>query len=259
MIQPLMNFEDEVFSKFPEIKEARLCANQQNYNLASELYSDFLNKLSEKGFKQDDPLMCYIYIEYASALIESAALFFVEELEMLANCKSTSASRKAEKEDDLEIAWNILEIAKLVFLELDDKENLLRIYFLLGEIQVLNNQFDDAIAEYNNCYEILIATSKSPTNKMSECLWKIATCYEFMKNYEEACKCLNKIIALYEKSKEELGDKADQLIQEIKEKLEDFDHLAEIKKHKSQDKTPIKPMIDDNVVIDINKFKKKKN
>lgn len=206
--------EDDLTQKYPNIQKARLCANQQNYSMASDLYSEVLNELSS-AYPQDDINVCRIYIDYANSLICNCEKYFTEEYLNIVNHHTIVSHQRKSIEDDLEIAWNVLEIAKVVLQK--DKLASIKIRFLLGEILLLNNHFNEAICEYTES----MALSERQGTKYCECLLKIASCHEFMKNYAEANVSLKKITEIYEESKGEIEDeRVVELLADLKERIE---------------------------------------
>lgn len=241
---------DDLNQIFPGLNTARICANKENHQMAAEIYSEILIEAA-KNFKEDDPRLCRIYVEYASSLIINCEDFFTNELSLLANHKVVNSSEKQIIEDDLENAWNLLEIAKIVLAK--EKVLLSKIYYLLGEILILNNNFLDAITEYKECLVLC-----EPSKRHCDALLKIASCYEFLKMYEESNAHLNEILLIYEKNRSLVGDcKADEIIEEMK-----FRMGENLKKKKMDEDVTLQStddVIDDEkVVININANKKKK-
>lgn len=200
-------------SQFPDLQKARACANQDNHAMASDLFSDVLNALTAQH-PQDDPAVCYIYIDYANSLVRNCTQFFTSEYLNIANHAGASHGRRSI-EDDLEIAWNVLEIAKVVLQK--DRLASMKIRYLLGEILLLNNNFNDAVCEYTES----MALSDKHGTKYCECLLKIASCHEFMKDYGEANVSLRKIVQVYEAAKSEIGEeRVKGLVVDIQERIE---------------------------------------
>lgn len=197
---------EELEKTYPTLSKARICANQANYSMASDLYSEVLTELIAH-FPQDTPELCRVYIDYAFSLVQNCVQFFTNEYLNLATHQASFSDKRKNTEDDLEIAWSVLEIARVVLAK--DKLASMRIRYLLGEILLLNNNFNDAICEYTES----MALSEIKGSKYCECLLKIASCHEFMKDYEEANVSLKKIVEVYENMKEE--GSADELIQTL--------------------------------------------
>ncbi|KAM0678278.1 hypothetical protein COBT_004217, partial [Conglomerata obtusa] len=141
---------------------------------------------------------------------------------MISAYKAVTLSEKADKENDLVIAWDVLEIAKSVFIASKQSFYLSRSYFLLAEIQLLNNDFLGAINDYTNAMEELVKIKLQKSVIFCECLYKIATCNEFMKYYDESVNCLRKMIDVYESLDKEMEEeKKINLISDIEDKIKE--------------------------------------
>ncbi|KAM0684882.1 hypothetical protein COBT_003909, partial [Conglomerata obtusa] len=189
--------DDELLKLFPEIQTARACSVQDNHELATEIYSEILTEASS-SYEKDSQTLCLLYLEYAESLIKNCEEYFIKEISMISAYKAVTLSEKADKENDLVIAWDVLEIAKSVYIASKQSFYLSRSYFLLAEIQLLNNNFLGAINDYTNAMEELIKVKLQKSVIYCECLYKIATCNEFMKYYDESVNCLRKMIDVYE-------------------------------------------------------------
>ncbi|ELQ75904.1 Cell cycle-regulated histone H1-binding protein [Trachipleistophora hominis] len=93
----------------------------------------------------------YIYIEYAHCLIRNVNNYFQTLLLQLNAHQPSMLQKKEIYEEDLEIAWNVLEQARLFFKMKNDKHQLKKVYFLQGEIYLLNDQHADAVREFSEC------------------------------------------------------------------------------------------------------------
>lgn len=334
----------DLYALFPDLKLARSLMQQSNFDVVAEVYSEILdsatikcdtnldaasskqkNKAGKKPnknptslYERDSPLLCIIYLEYCEALIKSSENYFINEIRVISENKTMKSGERQSKEDDLEIAWDLLELCKSVFMMLqrvghattetfvaeapsekpkrgrkknfannahikDDngsdkssatnetcfvdlndqkyiKECLAQAFFLLGEIQLLNNNFLGAIADYTNCMVELTDINKVETVKFCEALYKTATCNEFMKYYNEAIGYLNKMIEIYAINKELSDDKKDNLVNELKERIEEIKYKQgqeEGVEVCEESKAKEEPMVD-VPIININSLKKSK-
>lgn len=242
--------ENELHKEFDDFHKAWVCVNQENYKLAAELYSEGLIKATTK-YKEDDPRLCQIYIDYAYSLIQNCENFFTNEISLLSSHQQTNILEKQHAEDDLQVAWDLLEISRIVLAK--ESHLMSKIYFLLGEIQLLNNNFNDAILEYSNCISLL----KPENSRYCESLYKIASCYEFAKDFDLANANLSKIIEICEINRSVLGDeRVNSIIEEIKERMKNNN----TRKCEENDVTEIlsESSVDDRPVIDISRNIKKK-
>lgn len=171
--------KEELKNKFPSIVEARVCINQKEYEYAVEIYSEVLEE-ARKHYEETSLLMCYLYLEYSSALISLSFETNFNRLQRMANRESFTL----ENGNDLEIAWELLEISRITFTEINDSVNLNRTYYLLGEVLLNDNKIEEALSEYNKCINT------------DEVLYRKALCYEFLNDYPKAISILKSINTL---------------------------------------------------------------
>lgn len=250
----------------PTLEQARLSFTQQNYDQSSELYSQIL---SQTDTTKPSVTLCILYIEYANSLINGANEFFVKYLQEIVNFNVRSSAENLRRVDDLEIAWDCLELTKHMLIPFknlnnmdgkgtnkfvitdDDKmmmgsecmESLLqKTYFLLGEIQLLDNKFHGAIADY---MEALECYKDDGTIHQ-----RIAQCYEFLKDTDNAILYHQKSIPFFDH----------------KTALELLERIEDLKMEKEQEVSPmsdeendVHDQSSDGPVIDLNACRKKKN
>ncbi|KAM0673029.1 hypothetical protein GVAV_003520 [Gurleya vavrai] len=252
--------EQDLIKTFPNVLTARSCASQQNFEMAADIYSEILESAIQK-YPEDSPIICIIYLEYASALINSCEIHFQNEISLISSYNAPKLSEKVEKEDDLIIAWEVLEISKNVFTAAKESEHLAQAYYLLAEIQLLNNEFLDALKDYTNAITELEKIKKEKTVRYCECLYKIAICNEFLKYFDESLVCLEKIKKIYENCEDELGfENKKVLMDDISEKIEEVKLRKEREEGKELEKVEeieSKSEVDEPV-ININNLKKNK-
>ncbi|TBU20906.1 hypothetical protein CWI38_0010p0010 [Hamiltosporidium tvaerminnensis] len=183
------------------------------YDMASEVYSEVLSA-AENIYDQNDPNLCKIYLEYAASLIRGSEEHFVNELEKMVSKRTVGSSR----DDDLNIAWDVLEISKSVFIANKDHNDLAQTFYLLGDILLLNNDFTGAITEYvSSIVEIKKCAGKNTLSE-SEVFYKMATCYEFMEEYEKCVEFLIKMKGISREVDEELNCKIKEVLYKKGEK-----------------------------------------
>ncbi|KAF7683663.1 hypothetical protein TCON_1136 [Astathelohania contejeani] len=234
-----------------EIEQARVCVNQKQYQMAIDIYSDILNKASAL-YSVDDPVLAELYLEYANALICNSHELFISELQSILKMK---AAALPDKEDDLEIAWNVVELAKNTFMVTKDHYNLYRAYFYLGEILILNNEFSESIKEYANSItelDIVSGNGKDMTynSQYFEIYSRIASAYEFLKDYQNSSLYYKKCLDLQKNNgSEAVVDELKFRIESLKEKDMELNVGRETEETIENDDKPI---------IDINSLKKSK-
>lgn len=129
-------------------------------------------------YDQKSEIMCIIYLEYSQALI---SLSFTQNYDNICKLNRKESITFVDCDEDLEIAWELLEICRLTFGETNNGPMLRRTHFLLGEILLNNNKLEDALAEYEQA------------DCDNETLFRKALCYEFMGDYKQSIAILEQI------------------------------------------------------------------
>ncbi|KAL0265619.1 UNVERIFIED_CONTAM: hypothetical protein PYX00_011332 [Menopon gallinae] len=190
--------DGRIAEEFPSIASARDAAAQKEYSTAVDIYTEVLEAAREK------------YDQKSEA--------------MLGRKESVTF---ADGDEDLEIAWELLEICRLTFENTGNEPMLRRAHFLLGEILLNNNKIEEALAEYGRA------------DNDNETLFRKALCYEFMGEYREG-------IALLEQIRSENEEFMDEVNMEILMMRQKEDEKAARPKN-------TKPVDDDEIInIDMN-------
>merc|ERR1712013_288765 len=178
-----------------------------------------------------------------------------------------AAAQEAEDEEDpsnLQLAWEMLELAKMVFtaqiegaqkanlsdgLKATLEKRLCETYLTLGEISLENENYVQAVEDISLCLERQQASLPSDSRSIAETHYQLGVALGFHMKYEEAVVSLEAAISVLEtriknlKEKSESPDLAKQsdafytrekeiaeieaLIPEIKEKITDTNEMKE--------------------------------
>jgi len=178
-----------------------------------------------------------------------------------------AAAQEAEDEDDpsnLQLAWEMLELAKMVFkeqLEGSKKDSvsqqlkailekrLCETFLTLGEVSLENENYEQAVEDLNLCLERQKATLPSDSRAIAETHYQLGVALGFHMKYEEAVLSLEAAISVLEtriKNLENESESPDEskkadafytrekevneikaLIPEIKEKITDTNEMKE--------------------------------
>ncbi|KAF9764661.1 hypothetical protein NGRA_0391 [Nosema granulosis] len=245
---------------FPKIVTARASVAQGQYEHALEIYSELLDIVNP-----DDESVPYLYVEYSNALIKNANDYFMEEVAKIAESRGFNLLDRQNIEDDLESAWNLLEISKSAFTILRDDQQLATTHFLLGEISLLNNRYTEAIHDYTEAINTYLKIYDEASIELVDVYLSMASSYEFSEDFDMAVFYCKKTINVYKRAEEASVDPADKenlggLISELLEKIKSL----EVKKTLSEDVRMAETEekigeVEDNVVIDINTCKRRIN
>jgi tetratricopeptide (TPR) repeat protein len=240
---------------YPSIIEARAAIAQGSLEHGIDIYCEILKEINPESAS-----LPYIYIEYADALIKNCNAFFMREMERIVERKGVSLADKEEAEDDLENAWNLLEICKQSFTILKDYDFLASTWNLLGEICMLNNKFDEAIHEFAECLETMKKISGDATDpKYADVYLSMARSYEFLGDFEMSKEYYNKAIVVYRARQDaDIGEHDRETATEVVSEL--LQKVAEVEYRKERSENvdlPSEPE-DGGPVVDINACKRSK-
>ena len=174
-----------------KLETAKLCSIQNNYELAINEYSEILEEMSEVS--DADLKKNEIFIEYADVLIKNFTEEAGRSLKLLLE-NSTAGFDMGDS--DLEIAWDVTQIALQTFTDSKNGEKVRECHKLLGEILLLNNNFLGAISEF----ETIFSENLEKSEKIF-ILGKIGQCYEFLED-EKFKEFYQKIIEISDDEEE---------------------------------------------------------
>ena len=110
------------------------------------------------------------------------------------------ADEQLEKpnEDDMAIAWEVLDTARVILKDCKDKESQLKlseVYNLLGEVSMETENFSQAASDYKECCVIKESLLEKDNRALAESHYKLAMALEYSDRKSEALihvqKCLN--------------------------------------------------------------------
>ncbi|KAB0793723.1 hypothetical protein PPYR_13343 [Photinus pyralis] len=144
-----------------------------------------------------------------------------------------------EEPTDLQLAWEVLEIAKLIFEQRDaaGRRGLSETLIVLGEVSLESENFESAVADMKAGLEIQKEICKPNDRTLAETYYKLGTALstnnqieEAIQSYTTSLEVLNKRLAKLkqdeEKQKDEIKDIED-LIPDILEKISDMKNFKE--------------------------------
>lgn len=148
----------------------------------------------------------------------------------------TEEDEEEKCEGNLEVAWEILELAVKIFEGQGEKslENLSECYSELASISLENSNFAIAISDYKKALAVYDKTGKADRRIIAEIQYKIGLCHLMQNEYEdsiaalrEACSEMDKVIE-QEQSKEQ-NDETKAAIKDLEEtKQEIMEKIAEV-------------------------------
>lgn len=154
--------------------------------------------------------------------------------------EETEEDEEEKCEGNLEVAWEILELAVKIFERQGEPslDNLSECYAELAMISLENGNFGLAINDYNKALAVYDKTGKSDRRVIAEIHYKIGLCHlmqneydESIKAFREACSEMDNVIQ-QEKAKEQ-DEKTEAAIKNLEEtKQEVMEKIAEVEDSK---------------------------
>jgi len=107
----------------------------------------------------------------------------------------------ADDTDDLQIAFEVLDCARIIMSKEDDEsEKLGDVYSYLGDVNLRNEQFDQSLADYTSCLKIREITCSKDDDRIIEVHHQIAMVYQMVTGQKdnalaalrkavESCEC----------------------------------------------------------------------
>ncbi|OAG31248.1 hypothetical protein NEDG_01661 [Nematocida displodere] len=195
---------EEIKAAYPELDTARTLQVQRDFVRASEAYATLLSKMAQNE-PENSLKLALVYLEYANALLMSNDNIVVnpevkEDLEYL---------------EDLEIAWEVLEIAKNTFVAHSLVQEQIKAHLLLSDIAQESSNYPTSKEDLTEA----LALSKKEfgdTRETAEIAFKLAVVEEALENKQEAMHLLDGVIAALKKLPRDSD--TEELIQEVAER-----------------------------------------
>ncbi|KAI8910351.1 SHNi-TPR-domain-containing protein [Gorgonomyces haynaldii] len=112
-----------------------------------------------------------------------------------------------EETDDLELAWENLDVARLIFEKSDTLESKLAladVHLALGDVSLESENFDQAVQDFTACLELKAQLLPEDHRERAEAHYKLALAYEYTEQIEAAIEQVNASIAVLHKKIETL-------------------------------------------------------
>ncbi|XP_056115341.1 nuclear autoantigenic sperm protein isoform X2 [Rhinichthys klamathensis goyatoka] len=114
-------------------------------------------------------------------------------------------SKDKESEEDevgnLQLAWEMLEVAKVIYKRKDCKEDQLmaaQIYLKLGEVGAESGNYSQALEDFNECLTLQLKHLPSHSRLLAETHYQLGTTYSYTAQYSQAIEHFSKSIKVIE-------------------------------------------------------------
>ncbi|XP_034035392.1 nuclear autoantigenic sperm protein-like isoform X2 [Thalassophryne amazonica] len=154
--------------------------------------------------------------------------------------EGTSEEKEEEEVGNLQLAWEMLEVAKVIYKRKDNKDDQLmaaQAYLKLGEVGAESGNYPQALEDFQECLALQLKHLPPHSRLLAETHYQVATtlCYmdqysQAIQHYNSSIKVIETRLALLQKAIEEADVAAEekkeleelkQLLPDIREKVED--------------------------------------
>ncbi|KAJ3035083.1 hypothetical protein HK097_004296 [Rhizophlyctis rosea] len=118
-----------------------------------------------------------------------------------------AAGDEEGEDEDLGLAWEILDLARMIFEKAPSKENkqqLADVHILLGDISLESEMFEQAISEFEIAVEMKESYLAPNNRQLAEANWKLGLALEYSKKFPEAIESFKKALAALEAKRDAL-------------------------------------------------------
>ena len=115
-------------------------------------------------------------LQQQSSLQVASSLAPVEDEEELV--EDNNAEAKEALAEDVQVAFEVLEVSRTIYEKLDDKEGSADCWLRLGDLDKLNGRFDSAITSYESCLKLRLETEGPHARSVADVHWCLAFALE---------------------------------------------------------------------------------
>lgn len=143
------------------------------------LLEDAVNQYGEMA-----PETAQLYYRYGDALLRKA-----EESDQLFS--GDAQDEGDETEDDVTIAFEVLEVARLIYDKGDDNKALALTFLRLGDLNKMNGNLSEALDDYRKCLELRTALFEFTDRRIADVHWCLAAAWDYWRADERCTDKLN--------------------------------------------------------------------
>ncbi len=92
--------------------------------------------------------------------------------------QENTAEAKEALAEDVQVAFEVLEVSRTIYEKLDDKEGSADCWLRLGDLDKLNGRFDSAITSYESCLKLRLDTDGPHARSVADVHWCLAFALE---------------------------------------------------------------------------------
>ncbi|ORX95625.1 hypothetical protein K493DRAFT_191901, partial [Basidiobolus meristosporus CBS 931.73] len=175
-----------------------------------------------------------------------------------------------EQPDDFETAWEVLDVARVIYSKTEGDEAKLKlgdVLLTLGDVSMESENFEQAATDYTEALTVKQTVLESNDRRLAEAHYKIAISHEYNNQYDPALEHLSEVKKILsertksleseepsENTKQEIQD-MQELIQDIQAKIEDIQNAKQNADTKPEDiwkeQKSENPALPTNVINDL--------
>ncbi|OWF53789.1 protein HGV2-like [Mizuhopecten yessoensis] len=119
----------------------------------------------------------------------------------------------ADDVSNLQLAWEMLELAKVIYLKDEDKEAKLKAadaYLKLGEVSLETEQYPQSVLDFTECLNIQTSVLEPEDRSLAETHYQLGLAYSFNKQYDESIDSYRAAVKVMESKIETLKKRVEE-------------------------------------------------
>lgn len=176
----------------PRFKRGQTLLKENRHEEAIAAFEDLLKTMVEAEKQSDTLATAPVYYEYGHAMLSlaeaTASVFGAAVAEEKEEGGEEGGNTAKENADDLEVAWEMLEVARVIYTRHEDdlavERELARVYMRLGDLGMESEMFEQARRDYEKSLllrsKVLRATADPDTTLLADlyCCLAISCIYQ---------------------------------------------------------------------------------
>ncbi|XP_077133051.1 nuclear autoantigenic sperm protein isoform X1 [Ranitomeya variabilis] len=166
--------------------------------------------------------------------------------------EETDEKENEEEVGNLQLAWEMLDLSKVIFKRQEDKESQLKAaqaYLKLGEVSIESENYTQAVEDFLVCLAIQKEHLVEHDRLLAETHYQLGLCYQYSGKHDEAISHFNQSIAVMEKKMEQLEKAAEESKEESQKEIEELKGLLPDIKEKIEDSKEAQKSMEDTVKV----------
>lgn len=149
--------------------------------------------------------------------------------------KDNDAVEKSDNDDEeevgnLQLAWEMLEVAKVIYKRKEEKENQLmaaQTHLKLGEVSAESGNYTQAVEDFQECLKLQLKHLDSDSRLLAETHYQLGLTFSLNLQYKEAIEQLNSSISVIKSRLEKLTELIDKAAttEELPEERKEMEEL----------------------------------